>query len=350
MTANEKQNIPSKRIELFCGTGGVGKTTIATSRALHLAKSGKKILLVTIDPSKRLKEVLGLNEENAGDVETIFLNRIDQSIKSGSLDALLMNPKSTIKYIVEKTKAKDMLENQIIKILAKPYGGMSEILSIVELKRHLNENKYDSIILDTPPGKHFIDFLNSCKKINIFFDNSFIEMFKYLKKPTTNISKSLIGTLISSGAKKILGYLENFTGKSFVEQFIDAVYTIHTSKEIFIDAVTFSEHLKDLSTSNWFLVTSAEHNKPTETHDLKVGAQEFLHKDSFIILNKSVQTHLPHSCDQYSSNVNKVINSIIEKEKCVYNDLLTSGIKTIRFQDILDSSPQVHVTELSKNW
>ena len=53
-------HIPQKQVELFCGTGGVGKTTIATARALNLAKQNKKVLLITIDPAKRLKQILNL--------------------------------------------------------------------------------------------------------------------------------------------------------------------------------------------------------------------------------------------------------------------------------------------------
>ena len=63
--------IPLKPIEIFCGTGGVGKTTLASSRALYWALKGKKVLLITIDPARRLKEVLNLNDQKSGEIEKV---------------------------------------------------------------------------------------------------------------------------------------------------------------------------------------------------------------------------------------------------------------------------------------
>jgi anion-transporting ArsA/GET3 family ATPase len=66
--------LPMKKVEIFCGTGGVGKTTIATARALSLALQGKKVLLITIDPAKRLKQILKIEDNDDGKICNITLD------------------------------------------------------------------------------------------------------------------------------------------------------------------------------------------------------------------------------------------------------------------------------------
>ena len=88
-----------KKVEIFCGTGGVGKTTISASRALHLAKN-HKVLLITIDPSKRLKQVLGINEDSSGELNKLSVESSGDNSPSGSLECLLLSPKKSFERLI----------------------------------------------------------------------------------------------------------------------------------------------------------------------------------------------------------------------------------------------------------
>ncbi|MCF8058596.1 MAG: AAA family ATPase [Bacteriovoracaceae bacterium] len=345
--------IPSKKIEIFCGTGGVGKTTLATSRALKLAQTGKKVLLITIDPAKRLKQILGL--ENANEGEVIQLSNDVFGPHSDNIFALLMSPKATLKRMASLSGAGESLDNPIINILTRPYGGMNEIMAIIEVQYQISTNNFDSIVLDTPPGKHFIDFLESTQKIYQFFDKSFVDIFKYLGKKFTNENEKektgLLSLLVQTGVKKLLKYLEKVTGESFVEEFIDAISGLYRNRKAFTDALAFQEHLKKPEESNWFLVTSVDQQKVSEASGLQLDAQKFMHKDSYLVVNKSLMPYLnAWQPNESSTSLVKLRNSMKERENAI-KGMATEGYKEVLFfPEILGTEPKSHVNELAQSW
>ena len=338
-----------KKFEIFSGTGGVGKTTIATSRALHLAKKGRRVLLITIDPSKRLKDLLSLKDSEAGKVINIEnpLN-IGQDIK---LDALLMSPDQTMKKIAQKSKSEKIKDNRIIKILSKPYGGLNEILSIVELQIQLDSGLYQTIVLDTPPGSHFLDFLESTNKIQTFFDQSFIDIFNYISNNKVQIKKGkkFITMIVSGGVKKLIGYLQRVTGPSFIDEFIEAVAAIYDTKDIFLAALSLQQELRDSNTSNWFFVASIDQNKIKEAIDLSSNAKEVIGKDNFIILNKCLDEEFKLWIPENELGT-KLKLSFTTKEKVIKKKIQNKFTKTIEFPEILKISPLDQVLALVENW
>ncbi len=342
-------NIRHKPLEIFCGTGGVGKTTLASSRAIFLAKQNLKVLLVTIDPSKRLKQVLSLKDELAGEVNSVELDFDGTKIH---LDALLMSPDKTIERMANESGYPEAHKNRIVKILTKPYGGMNEILAIIEVEHQLSKNHYDVIVLDTPPGGHFIDFLESMHKIQSFFDQSFIEIFKHLGKKINLKEKpgfNLFSMVVTSGVKKLLSYLESVTGKNFIEEFVEAIGCIYSMRSSFTKGVDLEERMDKKEFSNWFLVTAVDHQKLNEAKEIKDQAFRYLHEDSYIILNKCTEKHWDQTT-VLGPLGEKIKSSMIDREKHLKNNAKKDFKHIIEFSEVLSLSPLSQIKELMRGW
>lgn len=265
-------------IEFFCGTGGVGKTTLSASRALSLSKN-HHVLLMTIDPSLRLKDLLKIKEP--GKLEK-------RLTENGSLSCMLLNTEECMQRILSSANA-DLKDYRILSLLAKPFGGLNEILAIVELGHLLEQASYDTVIIDTPPGSHFLEFLDGLERVNNFFDESFVQVLNLFneKAQTSNIFKTgnWFKGILQTGIDKLLSYLGNVTGQSFVHEFIETVKTIYRVKDKFIYASKILDEHSKSGQITFYLVTHAEHNKSKEIHNLRQCLMIF-EKSSFIaILN-----------------------------------------------------------------
>jgi anion-transporting ArsA/GET3 family ATPase len=172
-----------KRILICVGAGGVGKTTTSAALALGLAAQGQKIAVVTIDPAKRLASALGL-EQLSGEPHRIGGEVFAaQGVEmKGELWAMMLDAKRTLDEIVvslapDERAREEILSNPVYRELSTAVAGSHELSAIAKLYELHEEHDFDAIVLDTPPSRNALDFLNAPTRLLGFLEGRALKVF-----------------------------------------------------------------------------------------------------------------------------------------------------------------------------
>ena len=164
-----------KDVCIVAGSGGVGKTTTSAAIALGMAARGKRVAVLTIDPARRLANSLGLAE--LGNEE----RRVEADVE-GELWAMMLDSKRTFDELVgwhaPDAKTRDaVLGNRIYQELSGAVAGSQEYMAMEKLHELHQEGRYDLLVLDTPPTRNALDFLDAPKRLSTFIDSRSLQLF-----------------------------------------------------------------------------------------------------------------------------------------------------------------------------
>jgi anion-transporting ArsA/GET3 family ATPase len=217
--------IDSARILVCCGSGGVGKTTTAAALALRAAERGRRTVVLTIDPARRLAQSMGLSELDNVPRRVVG---VDES-KGGSLDAMMLDMKRTFDEIVlthaEPAKAEAILANPFYQALSSSFAGTQEYMAMEKLGQLQGTGDYDLVVVDTPPTRSALDFLDAPQRLTTFLDG---RMIKILMAPAKAGGKAYL-KVVSAGFNVFTGILTKIIGASVlqdVSQFVAALETM----------------------------------------------------------------------------------------------------------------------------
>ena len=195
-------------IIVCCGSGGVGKTTTSAALALRAAERGRKVVVLTIDPARRLAQAMGI--EALDNTPRPVAGVIGDG--NGSLDAMMLDMKRTFDEVVEAQaspeKAKQILENPFYIALSSSFAGTQEYMAMEKLGQiHSDAQRdgtYDLIVVDTPPSRSALDFLDSPERLSSFLDGRFIRL---MLAPTRGPARLLTAGfgIITNALTRLLG-------------------------------------------------------------------------------------------------------------------------------------------------
>lgn len=165
---------PKTRIVVCCGSGGVGKTTTAAALGLRAAERGRKVVVLTIDPARRLAQSMGIDS----------LDNVPRRVKGtdgdGELHAMMLDMKRTFDEVVEAhadpDRAAAILANPFYQSLSAGFAGTQEYMAMEKLGQLRAKDEWDLIVVDTPPSRSALDFLDAPKRLGSFLDGRLIRL------------------------------------------------------------------------------------------------------------------------------------------------------------------------------
>lgn len=253
------------------GVGGVGKTTVSAALALAAARLGFRTLVLTIDPSKRLAQVLNLQSHQEE-------SRVWSHEKS-YLNAQVLNHQMIFNRFINDGSS-SLNANKLFRILSGSLSGSQEFTALEALKVASESGHYDVIVLDTPPAQNSVDFLRAPQKLMQLFKNGLVGWFK--KDSSLNVFTGLF----QSGTRQVFQLLERITGNEFITElgrFFDLIQSRRASLEA---RLADFQRMLSSSRTHFIGVTGEDPERLSDLVELKSQIQNEGFNFSGIVINR----------------------------------------------------------------
>jgi anion-transporting ArsA/GET3 family ATPase len=242
-------------VVVCCGSGGVGKTTTAAVLAVEGARRGRRSLVVTIDPAKRLANALGL-DELSNEPREIAADRWDpkgERLPGGALSAMMLDTKSTFdglvtRYATSTEQTERILENSFYRNISGALSGTQEYMAMEKLHELHEEGGFDLIVVDTPPSRHALDFLDAPARLLRLLDN---RVFRILMMPTRTGMK-----IAGAAVQAFLKTISRVVGSAVVDDIVAFFRAFEGMEEGFRQRAHRVVELLGEPTTRFVLITS----------------------------------------------------------------------------------------------
>ena len=217
--------LAEKRVVVCAGAGGVGKTTVAASLALNAVKAGARALCITIDPARRLANSLGLGSLGSSEHEISpeWLARYGVVART-PLNVVMLDAKRTFDDLVTRHASSDaarrrILDNRIYRYVSSSLAGTQSYMAMETVLEVKLDDRYDVIVLDTPPMSHALDFLGAPERLMDAIDSPAVRALVQ----TLELSGRFSMNLLAKGLAAVLKGVGKITGTGFVEEVAEFV-------------------------------------------------------------------------------------------------------------------------------
>jgi anion-transporting ArsA/GET3 family ATPase len=320
----------SNRVVVCCGAGGVGKTTTAAAMALRAAEYGRTVVVLTIDPAKRLAQALGVKDLGNTPQRVPLAPEV-----TGELHAMMLDMRRTFDEMVVQYSGTDradaILENQFYQTVATSLAGTQEYMAMEKLGQLLAEDKWDLVVVDTPPSRNALDFLDAPKRLGSFMDS---RLWRLLLAPGRGIGRLVTGAvgLAMKALSTVLGSQMLSDAAGFVQS-LDATFGGFREK-----ADRTYELLKRRGTQ-FVVVSAAEPDALREASFFVDRLSQERMPLAGLILNR---TH-PMLCDLHAEKAGEAAEQLEASGGDTGADALTAGILRIHADRAMTAKREVRL-------
>ncbi|MCB0341178.1 MAG: ArsA family ATPase [Pseudobdellovibrionaceae bacterium] len=273
--------IKRNKIIVCAGSGGVGKTTVSAALGVRAAELGLRVLVLTIDPAKRLATSLGLVPGQADEV------KVQNFDCDGALFAAAIDPEKIFgEFIKASAKnpeaAERLLRNRLYKQLATTFSGSQEFTSLERLAVAAESASYDLVILDTPPAQHALEFLEAPAKIYALFQDSITKWFV-----GGGQSSGLFQKFVGSSTRTVFRALEKVTGSQFIGELTDFFASIRSVQERVSERSQQVDKLLKSEQTGFVLITGFDEAKLKETEGFNRELKKSGYNLQAVVVNRA---------------------------------------------------------------
>jgi len=313
MSVTMPDMIANRKVIVCAGSGGVGKTTTATAVALAAARQGRRVLALTVDPSKRLAQTLGVSR-NLRTPTSIPEERLREAgiEPPATLDAWMLDPGIVADDFVRKiadtpVEAERLTNNRIYRQITRMIAGMQEYMAMEALAGFMREGRYDLIVLDTPPSRNALDFLYGPSRLASFLDGRIFQLF--LPGEQRSFLRRAASRLVNGVNTAVFGADNYAELQDFFSSFGDVFQAMKRNAQEGLD------NLRDPDEVAFLLVTSPAATAMADAYFFRRKTNELRLPFRGYVLNRSqARADCVHpTLEMFGSNPSAVQRSALEK-------------------------------------
>jgi anion-transporting ArsA/GET3 family ATPase len=311
---------------------------------VRAAQLGRRTLVLTVDPAKRLATALGLTLEDDTDKR---VEGIEGSLSAAVVDSKKIFDRFLRTHASESGVVDRIMKNRLYQQMSTTLSGSQEFTALERLLQACESDQYDLVILDTPPTKHAMDFLTAPQRLSSLFSET---ITKWFSGPDDK-PKGFIASIVGKGTRAVLKSLEILTGEQFIEELIDFFAAVRSIQKILRERSLASEALLKNETTKFIVVTSFDAAKLSESKYLQGQLKRLGYRLKGVVINRAFPLWLPNDeqasrepspAEQKTQDFFDQFRSYYQTRYLLYEDFAKSLDKSIVLTRIPEYRQDVH--------